>query len=552
MRRSILAPSAALLVFGCSAAQAKKYTAERYDVQLQLEQPGNLAVSETVTFRFEGGPFTYVYRDIAATETDGIVDVRTFMDGHPVEASVTGESPVRVRWQFDPISDQTHTFTVNYRALGVVRAGNGVQTLAWRALPPERKYRIAESEITLAAPPGVNFVQPPALRGRSARFGADASGAQAVRLRDLSDESRVTVTAEFAPGAFAGVPPQWQARSEQRRQTFLAGLRTGALAAMPIIVLALLVVLRLRGPKPSGVSPITGLRITAPPGAMTPAAAAALTGSSYGAAGLLLDLARRGAVRIEETNRNVWGSRDFLVKRQPSRIPLTPHEETFLGIVFREGEAEVPMSKLRSRLHSNWSRVRSTLMVELQTAGLADEQRRRRRSGLFAGAVVSFAAGGILLAIGMANALSPDPFLGGLLAAAGGTLLLIAVAALIAGATASIWTDAGAAAAEQWRAYLKYVKGISKGIEPAPGASAVEQLLPYAAAFGAGAALVKLLRKTGSTVPLPGWFGALASADGADVAAFVAFLSATDSSAANTAGAGAAAGASGGGASGAG
>jgi hypothetical protein len=552
MHRSILAPAAALLIISCSAVEAKKYTAERYDVQLQLEQPGNLVVTETVRFRFEGGPFTYVYRDIAATETDGIADVRTFIDGQPVEASVTGESPVRVRWEFDAISDQTHTFTVTYRAMGVVRAGDGVQTLAWRALPPARKYRVSESEITLALPPGMNFVQPPALRRRSARFAADASGAQAVRLRNLKDESRVTVTAEFAPGAFAGVPPQWQARSERQRRAFLGGVRAGGLAAIPIAGLALLVVVRLRGSRSAGASPITGLRMTAPPGPMTPAAAAALTGSNHGAAGLLLDLARKGAVRIEETNRKIWGSRDFLVKRQPTRKPLTPHEQTFLSVVFREGETEIPMSKLGSRLHSRWSRVRSTLMAEMQDAGLVDEERRRHRIWLFAGAVVSFAAGGILLAIGVANGLFPDPFVNGLLTAAGAMFLLIAVAALIAGATASIWTDAGAATAQQWRAYSQYVKGVSKGSEQTPGASAVEQLLPYAAAFGAGAALVKLLKKTGSPVPLPGWFGALASVDGADVAAFVAFMSATDSSAGSSAGAGAAAGASGGGGSGAG
>ena len=127
----ILTAVAGILLSGVSAS-GKYYEAERYDATLRLDSRGGLAVTETVAFRFVVGEFTYVFRDIATTETDGIANVRASMDGRPCaegtgagEVEIHGSSPVKVVWHFAPILNQTHTFTVEYYAAGVVRAGGG-------------------------------------------------------------------------------------------------------------------------------------------------------------------------------------------------------------------------------------------------------------------------------------------------------------------------------------------------------------------------------------------------------------------------------------------
>jgi len=63
---------------------AKTYRAERFDVQIDLEGNGSAVITETVEFRFEGDPFTFAFREISATETDGITFLEASMDGVPM------------------------------------------------------------------------------------------------------------------------------------------------------------------------------------------------------------------------------------------------------------------------------------------------------------------------------------------------------------------------------------------------------------------------------------------------------------------------------------
>ena len=66
------------------ALAAKTYRAERFDVQVDLQEDGSAIVTETIEFRFEGGDFTFAFREVSATETDGITFLETSMDGTPL------------------------------------------------------------------------------------------------------------------------------------------------------------------------------------------------------------------------------------------------------------------------------------------------------------------------------------------------------------------------------------------------------------------------------------------------------------------------------------
>src|ERR1017187_10092189 len=143
----------AAILLSCIPAFGKYYEAEHYNVTLHLDSQGVLTVTETVDFHFVAGPFEYVFREIAATETDGIAGVQAAMDGRPCgsgtgpgEVEIHGSSPVMVRWHFNPVMTGTHTFTVQYRAAGTLRPAGDSQALIWRVLPPQHNYHIGSSE----------------------------------------------------------------------------------------------------------------------------------------------------------------------------------------------------------------------------------------------------------------------------------------------------------------------------------------------------------------------------------------------------------------------
>jgi len=106
--------------------------------------------------------------------------------------------------------------------------------------------------------------------------------------------------------------------------------------------------------------------------------------------------------------------------------------------------------------------------------------------------------------------------------------------------------------AARWRAFFRYLKDAARGRALTPLSADADRWLPYAAAFGVAAQLVRRRKREGISLALPEWFAAFETgADGSD--AFVAFLG--TSGADGSGGAGAAAGGAaggGGGASGAG
>src|SRR5688500_15867082 len=149
---------------------AKSYYAERFDVLIDIQENGSAIITETVEFRFEGDPFTFAFREIPATETDGITFLDASMDGVPMsqgtqagQVEVDPGDPLKVTWHFSPTSDAaSHVFVVRYRADGLIRKSDA-DTRIWRAIPEDHDYSIAQSTITLKYPPQATLIEPPTL-----------------------------------------------------------------------------------------------------------------------------------------------------------------------------------------------------------------------------------------------------------------------------------------------------------------------------------------------------------------------------------------------------
>jgi len=138
-----------ILVIPINAFAGKDYVAERFDIDIELKTDGSMQVIETIAFRLMGGPFTYVYRDLEKTRTDGISFVSAELDGLPLPVNretalewveVEDGDPMNVTWHFQPTTDLTRIYTLTYQVSGVVRK-DGTDTIVWMAIPQDHDYR---------------------------------------------------------------------------------------------------------------------------------------------------------------------------------------------------------------------------------------------------------------------------------------------------------------------------------------------------------------------------------------------------------------------------
>ncbi len=82
-----------LLAAAGIASAAKTYHADRFDADWQINSDGSLSVVETVVFNFEGGPFTFVYRELPDEYSDGVEVLGASLDGRPLPVGA-GAGPV--------------------------------------------------------------------------------------------------------------------------------------------------------------------------------------------------------------------------------------------------------------------------------------------------------------------------------------------------------------------------------------------------------------------------------------------------------------------------
>ncbi len=544
---------------------AKDYYAERFDVDLEIQPDGALVVTETVVFRFEGGPFTYVFRDLAYNEIDQIDRLQASMDGAvlaqgtgPGQVEVKAGDPLKVTWHLAPTSDSTHTFTLEYRVQGAIRQRDAADALIWRAIPEEHDYAIASSTITLRYPPTASLLEDPQLLGRKATV--ESGDGQAVLTTTAIDaDEDVVVQALFAPGSVIAEPPAWQSRAAERSQQVRAALPLGLAAGLATLLAGagLFVWYWRRNSRPQPPRAAVPYKPSEPPSQDPPAFGATLARTGTPPLATFFDLAQRGVLRIEETPGR-WG-RKFALYGQAAGDPLRPHEHGLLDAMFdakgSSGDA-VPLSKAANRLASRKKQFQRPLEEEMALAGLLDKQRKAQRDRLIAGTVVLLLLGGFACFAAMilgglaADAARWDalPILA-VLAGVMGALALVGFVGLIAAATWSVWTVEGDWQATAWKGFAAYLKEVARGKQVLVDTTLFDTYLPYAAGFGLGDAWAKRYQKQ-SGLGVPAWFHALADADSS--AAFIAVMVATHSSFGSSGGAAGASGASGGGASGAG
>ncbi len=542
------------------AAAGKSYSAERFDVEWNLLADGVLDVTETVEFRFEGGPFTYVYRELPENYSDGISNIQVSLDGQPLpvgeaagQYEVSGSDPVKITWHLPPTSDTTHVFQLKYWMMGVVRQEAERDLFLWNALPTDYEYRIARSTVRLTYPAGAQPSAPVEVRRGRADV-AQADGQIVLTASNLEPDTPLTVAVPFAAGSLISVPPIWQARAQAARAA-MPGVLGVALAVLTLGG-AWLYALWARGRRAVSL-PDMPLRASTLPGDLPPALAGVLTASAgqpsaNHALAALFSLAQRGVLSIEESSEKTWyRPHDFMVRQvDPDPTDLRPHEAALLDLMYstKSGRSEtVKLSELGQRLGSKFSRFSDPLIAELKEAGLLDPARRARSQRFMVIGVAFLIA--ILPLLALAVLLLPrfGPY-GFLVAAAA---FVLSMAAFILSGTYSPLSDDGAREATRWQGFASYLKDVTKGREPAWDVRLFDRYLPYAAAIGLAGAWAKAFQKRGGA-EIPAWFHGLAGSADGSMGSFVVMMSAANSTGSTGAGGAGAGGAGGGGGSGAG
>ena len=557
------------LTMGVTQAQEKSYSADRFDIAMEVEEGGSVLVTETVVFDFVGGPFTFVFRELPLDHTDGISIVEASVDGvvYPFgenagQVEISTGNPMRITWHLEPTSNTSHTVVLTYRADGVVRQEEGIDALYWQPLPDSYEYTIGESETVVDYPTRAALISEPAVLAGTAVI-TQSPNQVTFTAQNLQPNSPLVFMMQFESGSLISAPPNWQVEQQavavrQADQNAQIPYWIGfAILVFGVSFVAMLVYYR-QHRAPSTKSKLT---VMAPPSKLPVGLAGALISEGTSpnwshAQGTMFSLAEQGVLIIEELPDKKWYRKhDFVVKQLDQVAGLSLHEEGFLEMLFADKNGRstaIKLSDMGKKISgSAWKKYKKPLAAEMKQAGFLSQSRKKTRTTFFV-------LGGLLLALGIVGLIGMAITAGEF--GYGPLIVAIAVAILgfvgiIFGSSLAPLSNIGAETAVTWKQFNNYLKDVSKGKQAVDSPTMFEKYLPYAAAFGLLHQWAKHFEKEGWT-ETPAYFQVLPTTTGNQaMVAFVAMSAATSSSGGSAAGASAGAagaGAAGGGASGAG
>lgn len=542
------------LAFSFTTAAGKSYQADRFDVDLVIEEGGRYLVTETVVFQFIGGPYTYAFRQLARDENDRIEILSAAMDGvalpqgsqaGQVEISATGD-PIDVRWHFAPTSDQVHTFTLKYRVYGATQLSADADLVKWYVIPSDHEYEIRSSTITVHLPEGNTMSGAIGLSGADWKMELTEMLFTAI-ASDIPADQEAILTLPFPSGSLLSQPPAWQAvQLERSRQTRDAFPWAAGIGLACLMFDAFWLARYWRNNHPIQAEAFEQGFVTRPPDRLSPAEAGALFSLPAVpldlAVATLLDLARRGWVRMDQTGKKGFFSRGkFMVVREPvvDDVSLRPHEQTVYDLVFdhQPGHSQiadsVELSKSIERLQRG-SRLFSEKISETMLQGQwMDPNRKRQRQRItllsLMGMILSILA--FLLSLGMIGLVSGNRAFGGtLLMGFSIAAFVLDMAGLVMASNWHVLTDWGLKARKQWQGFAEYLKGQVRNRESVLQGEWLDAYLPLAMAFHIGDRWAKTFQDRGIKPELA-WLQAVDDLQAADFMACVIASSGGDGAA---------------------
>lgn len=481
-----------------AAAQSaiRGLSAEQFTVSLTLLPDGSINVRETVAFRFRERTLSEVDREIPLRRLDGIIDVRAYMDGKPLpegrdEGQVrirTGRRSLRVTWHFPDTVDQTRTFTLEYRAMGALSMGPGRATLAWMVLPSRHRYPIDEARVEWRVPESVRRVEPTRLDDPRWVSGALPDGWMATRT-SLAVNETATMTDAFDLTTVAVAMPAWQTNADRAQQMGPAFF----IGAVILLVMGLGVVgmtlFRYHRPQIDVAAILPADADSMPPGLGTALVHLWVTVGPAQMQATLLDLARRGLVRIREAGGEGARKSYEIVMTAPKG--LRPHEQVMADALWSHlKQGSIDLTKGWRHLLGAHAAYRRAVFSELGDLGFLDKERQAAGRGLrIAGLWVTLFGVLGLVVFGMVFG-----HLGDLPLVVPGAVIVSGVVFLIVGQTMSVFSVDGLTAAAAWRARQKALKQSARGVV---SADELDRWLPASAGFSLAPTMLKAAKSSG-------------------------------------------------------
>lgn len=512
-------------------AQAKDYFFPRVDIDAQVNPDGSTLITERRAYRFNGA-FSWATYTLERRGWTDITDVSIADDGGRYHQAAS-EAPrtyqvamspkeMEVKWFFRA-EDEEKTFTIRYRAVGVVTRYRDTAELFWRfvgtgwADPTDRVHvsvRIpgaSQAELRAWGHGPLNGVV--ALRDGAVTLDVEnLDGGTFVEARLLFPRRLVPeapVRDEDALPRILNEEARWARQANLERLTPWLNLLLFPIAIGGALVAWL--ILYLRHGKEHRIR-LEQSYLREPPATYPPAILGALmrwgTPNGQDFAATILDLARRGFLTIQQEGKDGSTYRFIGTGKSENGLPDSDHRA--LSLLFRGGpnrditdrqfRDQARRSNDGARLFKEWQRAVET---EARAHNFFDAQSRRiqqRLGSLFA----LIAGGGVVLTIVAMVGFRIWLVSGFFAFPLAGVLLLI-----LRGPITRRSVD-GATHLAQWRAFRRFLTDFSTLEDAPPAAITVwEMYLPYAVTLGVAERVIRQFPKAypdAAAQPAPSWY----------------------------------------------
>jgi uncharacterized membrane protein len=496
-----------------AGASAKSFELIALDVVATIARDGSMAVTESITYRFVGGPFTIGTRSFIAEDRDRILDFRAFSGEFELVTVAPDNTPTgEWEWEFPAsVTDDLATYRLEYTVPRAVTIGIDVGELYWQFLGSDHPGIDAVSvriELPGTFVPATVTTSPDEIAvlrawGHGPRRGTITLAPDAVELNVTGVpagefvEARVAIPGDvFTADATSGprladilseegaaidrTLAEDRGRSYDPPPSTLARL-LGPIGALVGLVGAGGLWARFgREPRPG---PLIGEYwrepLTDPPAVVLANLAKGEVGLSDGIAATIIDLAQRGHLTIREERVDRFGPDKtvrHLTRTDKPETDLEPFERRLMAFVFRNGP-HTTVDDITEQAKDD--KTASTAFASGFTTdiGRAYTERRYKAAGnpgrkwIVVVALASAAIGGFGLLLG-----TNLGFVG-----LGGAV----VAAMLAGVGLVNRTQAGADEAAKAEGLKKYIEDFSH-LADAPAGHLVlwERFLVFAVALG--------------------------------------------------------------------
>ena len=475
---------------------------ERIDVTITVHEDGTFTVEEVMQVRFQGGSFSFGYRDIDKNRLEAIDDIRVWdEEGEYVQDESFADRTfhvnetahvVSITWYFPPVEDATRTFHLRYRVHGGLRAYPGGDQLWWKAVFPERESSVAQSTVTVIAPAAVTVYDSYFVPAEARLL--DERTVQFRTLKPVPPQTSFEVRVQWPHGVIPATPAPWQAQAdaeaeriiqrERRRPILTLAFIFGSIGLALIGLLTLFLLWYFRGRNRDG----TYIDyLPEPPSDLPPALAGQLLDTFIRPRHILatiLDLANRGVLTIEELPRRRGEPLNFrfrLVAGFPA--DLTTFERRTLRAVMGRSQTKT-LKDVRKRFSKHVKKITEAQEDALVERGLFPEPptQSARPYGWVSNAFAIAVAMMFLFMLfdgpkwlGVAQELGLWPL---------GSFLLLSIAFHVGKYVLIPRTPQGYQEAARWQAFRRYLAELKAMPETPPAQAILARYLPYAVAFG--------------------------------------------------------------------